>query len=259
MSVLIRPWGHQHYRLRGPDGGMPVLFLNSLGTDLRMWEAVIDRLPDIRAIGMDKRGHGLSATPGGDWTLADLAGDALALLDHLGVDRVVVAGCSIGGMIAQKIAVLAPARISGLFLSNTAMKVGTAASWAVRIDGVAAQGLRGLAPQIMERWFAPDFRNSDAAKPWETLLTHGDSAGYVATCRVLAAADLTDESPRISCPVLMLASSADQSTPPDLVRATAAAIPGTRMELIEGSGHIPAIDNPDATSALLASFLRGLP
>lgn len=258
MSVIMRPWGHQHFRMRGPESGLPVLFLNSLGTDLRMWEGVIDRLPTLRAIGMDKRGHGLSATPETPWTLQDLAQDALALLDHLAIDRAVIAGCSIGGMIAQQIATLAPNRVAGLFLSNTAMKVGTDASWQARIDGVTAQGLRGLAAQIMERWFSPEFRASDAAKPWETLLRLGDDAGYIGTCRVLAAADLMTTSPGITCPVLMLAGSADQSTPPELVRATAAAISGARVELIQGSGHIPAIDNPDATARLLAAFHRGL-
>lgn len=258
MSVLMRPWGHQHFRARGVKGGLPVLMLNSLGTDLRMWEAVTDRLPDLYCIGMDKRGHGLSATPTADWTLDDLANDALALMDHLEVARFVVAGCSIGGMIAQKLAVRAPDRVAGLLLSNTAMKVGTDASWAARIEGVSTQGLRGLAAQIMERWFAADFKNSVAALPWTIMLMHGDNAGYIGTCKVLAAADLTAESPNIACPALMLAGSADQSTPPDLVRATAAAIPGARVELIEGSGHIPAIDNPDAVARLLAAFHRSL-
>lgn len=258
MSVLMRPWGHLHYRLRGPDAGLPVLLLNSLGTDLRMWEGVADRLPDLRLIGMDKRGHGLSATPQGDWTLDDLAADALALLDHLGVARALVAGCSVGGMIAQRMATLAPPRVAGLFLSNTAMKVGTDESWAARIADVAAQGLRGMAPAIMARWFGPAFRASDAAKPWETMLMRGEDAGYIATCRVLAAADLRQTSPAIACPVLLLGGSEDVSTPADLVRATAAAIPGARVEILQGAGHIPAIDSPGATARLLAAFHRGL-
>lgn len=256
MSVLMRPWGHQHYRMT-PGSGVPVLFLNSLGTDLRMWDEVGARLTAPR-IGMDKRGHGLSATPSQDWTLEDLADDALALLDHLGVARVVVAGCSIGGMIAQALAVKAPGRVAGLFLSNTAMKVGTEATWADRIAQVQAQGLRGFAPQIMARWFGAQFRDSDAALPWLTALMHGDDAGYIGTCRVLAGADLTLTSPGIACPVLMLAGSEDLSTPEALVRATAAAIPGARVELIQGSGHIPAIDNPGVTARLLADFHGGL-
>lgn len=258
MSVLMRPWGHLHYRLRGADSGLPVVLLNSLGTDLRMWEGVADRLPNLRLIGMDKRGHGLSATPTGDWRLDDLARDALELMDHLGLSRAMVAGCSIGGMIAQRMATLAPDRVAGLFLSNTAMKVGTDESWAARIKGVTEQGLRGLAPQIMERWFAPAFRTTPEAKAWETMLMRGDDAGYIATCRVLAAADLRGTSPAIACPVLLVGGTADASTPEDLVRATAAAIQRARVEIIEGSGHIPAIDNPDATARLLEDFHRGL-
>jgi 3-oxoadipate enol-lactonase len=258
MSVLMRPWGHQHFRLRGPQTGLPVLLLNSLGTDLRMWESVADRLPDLWLIGMDKRGHGLSATPDGRWTLDDLCEDSVAVLDHLGIDRALVAGCSIGGMIAQRLAVTHSGRVAGLFLSNTAMKVGTAESWALRIADVEAQGLAGYAPQIMQRWFGAAFRDSDAALPWLTLLSHGDVAGYIGTCRLLAEADLTASSPAIACPVLMVAGSEDLATPPDLVRATATAIPGARVELIEGAGHIPAIDNPDTTARLLATFHRGL-
>jgi 3-oxoadipate enol-lactonase len=258
MSVLLRPWGHLHYRLRGPEAGLPVILLNSLGTDLRMWEGVADRLQHLRLIGMDKRGHGLSATPTDSWTLDDLAADALALMDHVGVTRAVVAGCSIGGMIAQRMATLAPDRIAGLFLSNTAMKVGTDESWAARIKGVTEHGLRGLAPQIMERWFAPAFRATNEAKAWETMLMRGDDAGYIATCRVLAVADLRATSPAIACPVLLVGGTADASTPEALIRETAAAIKGAQVEIIQGSGHIPAIDNPNATARLLADFHRGL-
>ncbi len=78
MSVLTRPWGHMHFRDRGPEGGLPIVLLNSLGTDLRMWEAVVDRLPDLRCIGLDARGHGLSSTPLKPWSIADLAEDVLA-------------------------------------------------------------------------------------------------------------------------------------------------------------------------------------
>lgn len=258
MSVLMRPWGHLHYRLRGPAEGAPVVFLNSLGTDLRMWDGVIDRMPQIHAIGLDKRGHGLSATPDAMWALDDLAQDALALMDTLGVDRAAVAGCSIGGMIAQRMATLAPGRVAGLFLSNTAMKVGTEDSWAARIAGVEGQGLAGMAPQIMERWFGAAFRATAEALVWQTMLMRGDAAGYIATCRVLAQADLRPTSPAIACPVLLIGGSEDASTPEALVRDTAAAIPGARVEIIAGAGHIPAIDNPDATAALLDGFLRGL-
>jgi 4-carboxymuconolactone decarboxylase len=90
------------------------------------------------------------------------------------------------------------------------------------------------------------------------LLRNGDEAGYLATCRVLARADLRTRSPAIACPTLLIGGTADQSTPPDLVQATAAAIPGARAVILEGSGHIPAIDNPGAVASLLGAFHQGL-
>jgi 3-oxoadipate enol-lactonase len=258
MPAQIRPWGHQNYRLRGPEQGLPVLFLNSLGTDLRMWDAVLDQLPDLRAIGLDKRGHGLSATDHAEFGLDDLVGDALAVLDHLGLARVMVAGCSVGGIIAQALALAAPDRVAGCFLSNTAMKVGTPDSWQARIDAVQAGGMASLAGPVIERWFGAAFRASSDCAPWRVMLERADPAGYIGICRVLARADLRAASPAIRCPVLMIAGSEDAATPTDLVRQTAAAIPGADCVEIEGAGHIPAIDAPLETARLLARFHRSL-
>lgn len=254
MSVLMRPWGHMHFRGQGPQADLPVLFLNSLGTDLRMWQGVTDLLPHLRCIGMDKRGHGLSATPTAPWSIEDLAEDALALLDHLALPRALIAGCSIGGIIAQALAIRAPDRVAGLFLSNTAAKVGTEASWTARTQAIRAGGIAGIAPAVLERWFAPAFLATPEAKPWATMLLRADPEGYIATCNLLAATDLTAQIAAIRAPTLFLAGSADQSTPPDLVRATAALIQGARVEVLAGSGHIPAIDAPARVAELLNAF-----
>lgn len=258
MSVLMRPWGHMHYRERGPAGAPVVVFANSLGTDLRMWEAVVDRLPGLRCIGFDKRGHGLSAVPSDPWTVEDLAGDAVALMDHLGIARAVMAGCSIGGMIAMAAGIAAPERLRGLLVSNSAAKVGTAESWAARVAAVTEQGLRGMAEPILERWFGNDFRQSAAVRPWQRMLELGDVAGYLGTCDALVRADLRGRVAGLRMPVLFLAGSEDQSTPPALVQETAAMISGARVEVLDGSGHIPAIDNPDQVARLLADFVGGL-
>lgn len=258
MSVLMRDWGHMHYRDRGPKGGPVVVFANSLGTDLRMWEAVVDRLPDFRCIGFDKRGHGLSAVPNGPWTVEDLAGDALALMDHLAVSRAVLAGCSIGGMIALAAGMAAPERFAGLFVSNSAAKVGTAESWAARVAAVSEHGLRGMADLILERWFGNDFRSSVAVHPWRRMLELGDVAGYLGTCDALAKADLRQGVGDLRMPVQFLAGSEDQSTPVALVRDTAAMIAGAQVLLLDGSGHIPAIDSPDRVARLLADFVGGV-
>ena len=144
MPVLMRPWGHMHFTDQGT--GPAVVFANSLGTDLRMWSQVADAMPGHRRIGFDKRGHGLSATPATGWTVEDLADDVAALMDHLGVARAVIAGCSVGGMVAMAMAIRHRARCRALVLSNTAARIGTDDSWQTRIDAVEAGGLGGLAP-----------------------------------------------------------------------------------------------------------------
>ena len=256
MRVLHRPWGHLHFRDGGPSSGPAVLFLNSLGTDLRMWDGVAALLPEVRRIGLDKRGHGLSATPDGDWDLADLAGDAMAVLDHLGVARATIAGCSVGGLIAKGIALRHPERVSALLLSNTAARIGTAETWRARIAAVETGGMAAVAPAVLARWFAPDFLSRPEARLWETMLLRCDPRGYTQTCGALARADLTRDVGRIACPTLCLAGSEDQATPPDLVRATAELIPSARFVCLAGSGHLPAIDAPEETARLLEDLLK---
>lgn len=256
MPALTRPWGHLHFRDDGPTDGTGVLFLNSLGTDLRMWDAVVDRLSGIRAIGADMRGHGLSATSKGEWDIADLAEDAVFILDHLGLDRVVVAGCSLGGLIAQCLALLHAGRVSALLLSNTAARIGTAETWDARIAAVESGGMAAIAPAVMARWFTPAFLAQPEARLWETMLLRSDPRGYVATCRALARADLTAEVHGIGCPTLCVVGSEDQATPPDLVRETAELIPGARFVCLAGSGHLSAIDAPEATARLIQELVE---
>jgi 3-oxoadipate enol-lactonase len=257
MPALLLPWGHLHYRDDGPREAPAIVFANSLGTDLRMWDGVAGRLPGYRRIRFDKRGHGLSATPHTPWTVEDLAGDAVALMDHLKIARATIAGCSIGGIIGQAMGIHHASRVSTLVLSNTAAKVGTAEGWAQRIDAVEQGGMAAIAGLVMERWFAAEFRASPEAKLWQTMLLRSDPAGYIGTCRALAVADLRDALSQIKTPVLMFAGGADQSTPPALIRETASHIAGARVVQFADSGHLPAIDAPAATALAIMAFLAG--
>ena len=257
MHVLIRPWGHMHFVDEGPKDAPAILFANSLGTDLRMWQGVTQRLTQ-RCIRFDKRGHGLSATPAQKWTVEDLADDVVALLDHLGIKTAVIAGCSVGGMVAQAFGIHHPARARALILSNTAAKIGTSESWQSRIDAVEADGIASIADIILDRWFPKTFRASDAALPWRTMLLRADPIGYAQTCRALSRADLRAGLAHLDLPVLLLAGSEDLSTPPALVAETAALIRGAKLVELAGSGHIPAIDAPAQVASLIAGFVGGL-
>lgn len=255
MQTLTRPWGAMHYRTEGPAGAPQVVFANSLGTDLRLWDHVLPLLPDLQLIRFDKRGHGLS-DPGGDVSIADLAEDAIALIESLADGPVVFVGLSIGGMIGQAVAARRPDLLRGLVLSNTAAKMGTAEAWNTRIAAVQAGGIASIADAVMERWFAPAFRATPDLSLWRNMLIRTPVDGYVAACAAIAAADLADETAKLRLPVLVIAGADDGASPPDLVEATARLIPGAAFHTIAGAGHLPPVETPAAFAALLTAFLK---
>lgn len=248
-----------HYRLCGPEAAPVVALANSLGTDARIWDAVIAPLArDYRVLSYDKRGHGLSDTPDGDYTLDQHVGDLSGLLDHLGIERLALAGVSVGGLIAQGFALTAPERLAALVLCDTAPKVGDAALWNGRMDLVRAQGLGAIADGIMERWFSPAFRQHqpEALAGWRNMLLRADPKGYAATCATLRDSDLTDAIGAIGTPTLVVAGDEDQATPLELVRACAQAIAGAWFEVLAGVGHIPSLEQPEALAALMRDFFK---
>lgn len=254
MQVLTRPWGAMHCRVDGPADGPTVVFANSLGTDLRLWDPVLPLLPGIRAIRFDKRGHGLSdlAGPHG---IQDLAADAAALIEALAPGPVVFVGLSVGGAIGQALAAARPDLLRALVLSNTAARMGTAASWQARIAILEAGGLAAITDAVMERWFAPAFRARPEFALWRTMLLRCDAKGYAETCRLLAECDLTGSTAGLRLPVQVIAGGCDGASPPDLVRATAGLIPGARFHEIPDAGHLPCVETPEAWAGLVAPFV----
>ncbi len=255
MKVARLPGVDLHYRDEGE--GRPVLFANSLGTDLRVWDAVVARLPEgLRLIRYDKRGHGLSSCPPAPYGMGALVTDAERLLEHLGVRDAVVVGLSIGGMIAQGLAVKRLDLVRGMVLSNTAAKIGTPEMWEERIAAVRAGGIAALSDGILERWFAAPFRGSDAFPAWRAMLERQPVEGYAGCCAAISGSDFMTTTAGLRLPTLAIAGSEDGSTPPDLVRETAALVPGSRFELIRGAGHLPCVEAPEAYAGVLAGFLR---
>ncbi|MFN3274829.1 MAG: 3-oxoadipate enol-lactonase [Paracoccus sp. (in: a-proteobacteria)] len=255
MQALMRPYGALHYLLDGPLGAPVVLMANSLGTDLRLWDAVLPLLPQgLRYLRYDKQGHGLSALGRAD-RIEDHAADAAALIAAVG-GPVVMVGLSIGGLIAQRLAADRPDLVRALVLSNTAARLGTADSWQARIDAVTAGGPEAIADAVMERWFAAPFRATPELALWRAMLARTPAAGYIAACRALATADQTQATAALRLPVLVVAGSGDGASPPELVRATADLIPGAAFHLIDGAGHLPCVETPTAFAAAIGPFLE---
>ena len=256
MIALPRPQGPLHVRIDGPEDGLPVIFANSLGTDLRLWDQVIPLLPpNLRLIRYDKRGHGLSASGGGT-QLSDHAEDAIAVLDTFARGPAVFVGLSIGGLIAQAVAHRRPGLVRALALSNTAARLGTSESWSARIAAIEAGGLSSIADAVMERWFAPAFRASPDCALWQAMLSRCPTDGYIAACHALATADQTAATATLRLPTLVIAGSEDGASPPATVRGLADLIPGAAFHEIPGAGHLPCVETPAAWAALVGPFLR---
>ncbi len=256
MHALTRPFGTLHLRIDGPARGPSVVFANSLGTDLRLWDRVLPLLPPgLRMIRYDKRGHGLSSVGGGH-SLPDHVDDAIAVIEAFAPGPVILVGLSIGGLIAQGVASQRPDLIRALVLSNTAARLGTAQSWTERIAAVKAEGLEGIADGVMDRWFAPAFRTKPEVALWRAMLARTPAGGYIAACDALARADQRAATARLRLPALLIAGSEDGATAPALVRDTADLIPGAAFHVIPGAGHLPCVETPDQWAALVAPFLK---
>jgi len=246
-----------NWREDGDPGGAPVVFANSLGTDLHLWDAVLPLLPaGLRLIRHDKRGHGGSSVPPAPYAMGALVRDAEALLDHLGVREAVFVGLSIGGMIAQGLAVKRPDLVRALVLSNTAARIGTREIWQDRIDAVRAGGIEAIADAVMARWFSRAFLASPELDRWRAMLLAQPVEGYVGCCAAIAGTDLLSPTSGLRLPVLAIAGSEDGATPPDLVRETAQLVPGSTFHLIRRVGHLPCVEAPGEYARVLGEFLR---
>ena len=249
----------QHFALEGSRDKPFLVFANSLGSDLRIWDGVVSHLVGkFTIIRYDKRGHGLSDVPAPPYSLDDLVLDLVGLLDALEIKEATICGLSVGGVIAQGLAISRPDRVRGLVLCDTGMRIGSFASWEERIATVKESGLSKLVGPSMERWFSAAFREhrSVEMQGYANMLLRIPAAGYLGTSYALRDADLTQKTPKINKPTLVLCGDQDIATPPDLGRELARAIPGARFSLIKEAGHLACIEQPESMARQMMEFFR---
>ncbi|SHJ49173.1 3-oxoadipate enol-lactonase [Palleronia salina] len=247
---------HVHYEDTGKADGPAIVFANSLGTDMRLWDAILPMMPQgARIIRYDKRGHGLSDCPKMPYTMGQLVTDLERLLDHLEVRDCLLVGLSIGGMIAQGLAVKRPDQVRAMVLSNTAAKIGTREIWQDRIDTLKMGGVEALADAVMQRWFSDAFRATPEVMKWRHLLTRTPADGYGGCSAAISHTDFYTPTASLRLPTLGIAGSEDDSTPPDLVRETVGLIPGSQFHLIRGAGHLPCVEKPEEYARVLNDFI----
>ena len=246
------------YRIDGVPGGANLVFSNSLGTDHRLWDRQMPAVEDrYRVIRYEACGHGAADPPGARVTIDTLGQDLIALLDHLEVDRTVICGCSLGGLVALWLCVNHPDRVIAAVLANTGAKLGTDESWNARISAVRDGGTVAVRDLVIGRFLTPEFRERDAAT---TALIAGmieatSAEGYIAACEALRDADLRVAARTVRVPAMIVGSERDESTPPAFARDLHAAIPGSELFIIPAAAHLSNVESPTLfNEALVRAF-----
>lgn len=249
-----------HYDLAGPAQAPVVMFANSLGTNFHVWDpqaAALSR--KFQVLRYDMRGHGMTdvSSDASGYTIDQLAGDALALLDALGIKQVHFCGLSIGGMVGQRLAARAPARMISLVLCDTASRIGPPTLWDERIAAIRQNGLAAATDGILARWFTPRFlaERASEARGYANMISRNTVDGYVNCCRAIRDADLRADDAKIKCPTLVIVGKEDAATPPSAAAELRDAIAGARLVVLEGAAHIPTVEQAEALNIELREFL----
>jgi len=248
-----------HYKADSQPGSIPIVFLNSLGSDLRIWDNIVPYFTKSHSIiCYDKRGHGLSDCPPAPYAIQDHTDDVAALVEFLGHEKAILIGDSVGGMIALDYAIQHPEKVTELVLCDTAAKLGTTDYWQERIETLQSSGYSQLAEMILSRWFSPDYSTRCPAEynGYRNMLTRTPLEGYIGTCQAIRDADLREPAQNMTAPTLVLCGAEDSATPPELVSELAKILPNARFELIEEAGHIPSIEQPQVMAEKIKLFLE---
>ncbi len=245
------------YDLSGPEGAPVVVFSNSIGTTIEMWDAQACALSGrYRVLRYDTRGHARSPVvdqPAGIETLAD---DLAGLLDALGIARAHVVGLSLGGMTAQAFAAARPDRVHGLVLMATSAYLPQ--GWAERAALVRKQGMGAIVDAVMARWFTPAYQHAPLAEALRERFLQIDPRGYAVCCGAIGAMDLRPSNASIRAPTLIVAGADDPATPPAMSEDICSRIPDAELVVLPRAAHILAIERAERVNTLLAGFLDAL-
>ena len=249
---------HTHSPAARP-GAPRLALIHSLALDRSVWDEVVRRLEgDLELLTYDCRGHGQSPKAKGPYTAPLFARDLAELFDHIGWDNAAVAGCSMGGNVAQAFAADYPERVTALGLIDTTAWYGAdaPAKFRERAETARAKGMRAMIDFQLTRWFSDDFRASrpDVLKRTFAVFVANDLDCYAASCGLLGAADTRAALGSFKMPVAIVVGEEDYATPVAMAKQLHEAIPQSTLTIIPGARHLTPIEFPDR----IASELRGL-
>jgi 3-oxoadipate enol-lactonase len=238
-----------------------IVFIHSLGADGNMWRGVVSRLGgDAEMLTYDCRGHGQSGRATDAFTLRQFADDLAQLLDAVNWPAAVVAGCSMGGCVAQAFAGHYRARVSALALIDTTSWYGSEApgQWRERAAAARAKGLAGMVDFQLTRWFSDRFRaeHPEVMRAAADTLLANDLEGYAAACLMLGDTDTRSFLPEIKVPTAVIVGEDDYATPVVMSRQLHEAIRGSTFATIPTARHLTPIECPDEIAAELRRLLK---
>ena len=250
--ISYRRWGDHSAPNR-------LVLIHALAMDGGFWEPTARALSDTwQVIAVDCRGHGTSGKPAGPYSVELFADDAVAVLDHAGWGKTIVAGASMGGCVALAFAARHPGRLGGLGLIDTTAWYGddAVAAWEERGQKAVEGGMAALVGFQKSRWFSDAYRaaHPGAINAAITTFTANDVVAYLETCRMLGRADLRAVLPSIAVPVQVVVGEEDYATPIATAEMLATAIPGAELTVLPGVRHFTPLEVP----ALVAQRLERL-
>jgi 3-oxoadipate enol-lactonase / 4-carboxymuconolactone decarboxylase len=259
MPVLKTVSGvHLFFDLSGPPDAPVVVFSNSLGTTLEMWDRQAEALAGrYRVLRYDTRGHGRSEVVDRETSLANLADDLAQLMDGLHIERAHIVGLSLGGMTGQTMGFRHPAKVASLCLMATAAIMAVPDLWNARIATARTEGMAPLIEQTMTRWFTPAAFAREPAAVADVRERFGRIAGigYAVCCQAIRDMDLRPDLPRVAAPTLVISGAKDPATPPAAGLEIAGLIPGAEFVQVPDAAHLLNIEATGAVNAHLLGWL----
>jgi 3-oxoadipate enol-lactonase / 4-carboxymuconolactone decarboxylase len=258
MSLLTIDGRRCYYRDEGADDRPAIVLSHSLGVDHGMWDTqAADLLPHFRILRYDTRGHGASSAPPGDYSIAELGQDVLALADARGLRRFAFCGLSLGGMVGQWLGAHAPDRLTHLVLANTTARVSDPSSMGTRRRTVLEQGIAGIADMVMARFFSPPVLASGApvvASARRTLMAT-DPTGYAGCCAAIRDMDQRPLLQKIKTPTLVISGDHDVAMPWDDHGAMLTREIQDAKAVRLPAAHLSNLERPRSFTSALFDFL----
>lgn len=253
---------HTESRAGSSPGRARIALIHSLALDQSIWDGVVPLLtPHADVLTYDCRGHGKSGRPKMKFTPELFAADLASLLDHLGWPNVTLAGCSMGGCVAQAFAGVYPDRVHALALIDTTAWYGESAprDWRERAGTAASKGFQALSAFQATRWVSDAFRetNPEVIRAKMEIFLANDIDCYISTCEMLGDADLRHYQAEMRMPASVIVGEEDYAAPVAMSEQIAQALPNATLSVLPNVRHLTPIECPDVIAdEILALIAR---